>query len=109
MSITPLSFLTEQEKDALEMFIQNPYMREAVRKYLLDDVSGMGVQSAGDPSLMNRNWVFGFDPTGTLNDNEYGRAIRTHVEAIVLVEKAFEKMKEVIPPTPEQEEKPKHL
>ena len=107
--ISALEFLTEQERDAVEMFIQNDYMREGVRKILMDKAENMGVQAKGMPSLMTRNFVFGLDPTGTLSDDAYGRAIRVHVEAIVMVEQAFEKMKELIPTPEEKTEKNKAL
>lgn len=99
--VSALTFLTEREKDAVEMFIQNEAMREGVRKVLMDGASGMGVQIAGMPSLMTRNWVFGLDKSGMMSDDAFGRAIRVHTEAIILVEQSFDKMKELIP-TPEE-------
>jgi len=99
--ISPLDFLTDQERDAVELFIQNEHMREGVRKILLDKAEHMGVQVKGSPSLMTRNFAFGLDPNGTMTDDGFGRAIRVHLEAIVMVEQAFEKMKELIP-TPEE-------
>ncbi len=107
--VTSLSFLTEQEKDALHLFILNDTMREAVRKVLLDGATNMGVQRAGEPSLIDRNWVFGLDRTGTMSDDAFGRAIRVHTEAIVLIEQSFDAMNKIVPPAPEPVEKPKHL
>lgn len=102
--INALSFLTDLERDTLTAFVQNEVMKEALRKVLLDQVLNMGVQKPGEKSLMTRNWVFGLDKTGTMTDDQYGRAIRVHTEAIVLLEQAYSKLNELVPPpTPEKE------
>jgi hypothetical protein len=75
----------------------------------MDGASGMGVQIQGMPSLMTRNWVFGLDKSGTMSDDAFGRAIRVHTEAIILVEQSFDKMKDLIPTPEEKAEKNKAL
>lgn len=108
--LSSLSFLTDLERDALELFIQNPSMREGVRKVLLDGAMHMGITTpAGSPSLATRNFVFGLDRSGAMSDDAFGRAIRVHTEAIVLVEQAFDKMKDLIPTPEDVEEKKKHI
>ncbi len=107
--LSALSFLTELERDAVEMFIQNESMREGVRKVLLDGASGMGVQRQGEPTLMTRNWVFGLDKSGMMSDDTFGRAVRVHTEAIVLVEQSFDKMRDLIPVPEVKEGKNKAL
>jgi len=99
--VRALTFLTEREQDALTLFIQNETMREALYKVLMDGVNNMGVQRAGEPSLMNRNWVFGMDPQGTLDDDKFGRAIRVHTAAFVLVEQAFKALYDLVPTSEE--------
>lgn len=94
--LTPLSFLTEQERDALQMFVQNDTMREGLRKVLLDEIFNQGVQKQGQPTLLTRNFVFGLDPSGQLSDDQYGRAIRVHVEALVVLEKALNKLEDLV-------------
>lgn len=102
--INALSFLTDLEKDTLVAFAQNEVMKEALRKVLLDQMLNMGVQKKGEKSLMGRNWVFGLDKTGTMTDDQFGRAIRVHTEAIVLLEQAYSKLNELVPtPAPEKE------
>lgn len=92
-----LEFLTDQEKDLLSVFVQNEPMKEALRKVLLDEVLHMGVSKKGEKSLMDRNFVFGLDPTGTMSDDQFGRAIRVHTEAIIAIEQAYGKLNELLP------------
>jgi hypothetical protein len=106
---TPLSFLTEQEKDALELLIQNQSMREGLRKVLLDQVINQGVQRTGEESLMQRNWIHGYDPENMLTDADFGRLLRTHREALIIVEHAINKIFELVPEETPKEEKPRHI
>ena len=91
-----LSFLTDLERDSLEVFVQNETMREGLRKVLLDQMYNMGVQKDGEKTLMLRNWVFGLDPQGTMSDDQYGRAVRVHTEALVILEQAFNKLADLV-------------
>jgi hypothetical protein len=105
--VNALSFLTDLEKDSLQAFIQNEAMREGLKKVLLDQMLHMGVQKGGEETLMLRNWVFGLDPRGTMTDDQYGRAIRVHTEALVLLEQAFNKVQDLVEaPAPEKKKNP---
>lgn len=95
--VNALSFLTDLEKDSLSAFVQNEVMKEALRKVLLDQMLNMGVQRKGEKTLANRNWVFGLDQTGKMTDDQFGRAIRVHTEAIVLLEQAYAKLNDLRP------------
>lgn len=104
-----LSFLTDQEKDALQLIIQNDTMREAMRKVLLDQIVNQGVQRTGENTLAHRNWIHGYDPENNLTDADFGRLLRTHREALIIVEHAINKMFELIPEEKEEKEKPRHV
>lgn len=99
-----LDFLTEKEKAAVQMFIENETMRDAVKKLLLDQIFNQGVQPKGVPTLQLRNWIFGLDATGKMTDDNFGRAVRVHTEALVVLEQAYDKMFDLVP-APEIEPK----
>lgn len=106
---SPLSFLTEQERDALQLVVQNNSMREGIRKVLLDQIINQGVQRKGEETLVQRNWIHGYDPENMLTDQDFGRLLRTHREALIIVEHAINKMFELVPEETPKEEKPRHV
>lgn len=88
----PTDFLSELEHDKLQMLADDEVLVEALKKVLFDGILNQGVQRSEDASLQNRNWVFGIDGTGTMTDDEFGRAVRVRAEALVLVERSFSEM-----------------
>lgn len=92
-----LEFLTDQERDCLIQFMQNPQMVSAVRKVLETEIIHQGVQNKGEKSEMNRNWVFGVAKNEDMSDEEFGRAVRVHTEALINIELAFNTMVKVVP------------
>lgn len=93
----PNDYLTDIEKEALGAIAVSPVYREALKKLLTYQIINQGMNVKGEVSSMNRNWVFGVDPTNTLSDEEYGRKIRTHAEALIQVEVALKKLDEFAP------------
>lgn len=85
----PTDFLSELEQNKLQTLADDEIMLEAIKKILFDGILNQGVQRSNEASLQNRNWVFGLDQTGTMSDDEFGRAVRVRAEALVLVERSF--------------------
>lgn len=98
-STSVFDFLTEDEQEAIKMIAGSPLMLEALRKILTDQIIYQGVHNGKEPSHMARNWVFGLDQTtgGVMTDDQFGRAVRVHVEALVLVEQAVSYIKGLAP------------
>ena len=80
--------LSDDERSAVEQFVANKKMVEVVRKILLDRIMFQGVKPEPGKDYKLRNFAFGLDD-GTFNDEQYGRAIRTHLEALMIVEQQF--------------------
>ena len=108
-TITPLSFLTEQERDALQLFIESKTMREGLRKVLLHQIISQGTQKVGEDSMANQNWIHGYDPENMLTDADFGRLVRTHREALVIVEASLNKIYEIVPEEKTKPEAPRHV
>ena len=99
---TTFDLLTSEEQEAIRFIAGNPIMKSAIRKFLTDHIIFMGVHQGKDDTMMLRNWVFGLDQTtgGTMTDDQFGRAVRVHTEALVHVEQAITAMEKYEPTTP---------
>lgn len=87
--------LSEDELSTVEQFVGNPKMVEAVKKVLCDRILYQGVAPEKLKEYKLRNFAFGLDKTGDMNDEQYGRAIRLHLEALMLVEQQFDLIKKL--------------
>lgn len=97
-----MDHLTEGERNLIKSFLANEQMVTAVRKVMND-----GVCTQGTPDHQHRNWVFGIDAAGTMNNEQFGEAVRVHADALVLVDRAFTNMRLVLEPTEKKEPKNK--
>ena len=97
-----MSILTDEEKSLITQFVSNPKMFAVVKNVLMEEIMSQGIVPEFKENKRPRNFVFGLDPTGTMSDEDYGKAIRTHIEAIFMVEKTFNVLLEL-----GEEEKPK--
>ena len=82
--------LSEDEISTVEQFFGNKKMFEAVKKVLCDRILYQGVKPEAGKEYKLRNFAFGLDKSGDLNDEQFGRAMRVQLEALVLVEQQFE-------------------
>lgn len=92
--------LSEDEISAVEQFFGNKKMFEAVKKVLCDRILYQGVAPEQGKPYKLRNFVFGLDKSGDLNDEAFGRAVRTQIEALIVVEQQFELLEQL--GTPQQ-------
>lgn len=93
--------LSPDELSAVEQFVGNAKMVEAVRKVLMDRVIAQGVPPVQGEEYKLRNFVFGLDKTGEMNDDQFGRAVRVHIEALMVVEQQFDLLKKLGEPKKE--------
>lgn len=82
--------LSEDEISTVEQFFGNKKMFEAVKKVLCDRILYHGVKGEPDREYKLRNFAFGLDKSGDLTDEEFGRALRVQLEALVYIEQQWE-------------------
>lgn len=83
------SRLTDDEKENLKTFASSE-TADVVKRILLEELYIQGLPpSKEDIKSKPRNFVFGLDPNGIMPDEAFGRAVRVHIEAVILVEQVF--------------------
>ena len=97
-----MEHLTKSEKELISAFVKNESQVNAVRKALEDTIVGQGV-----PGKQDRNWVFGIDQMNSMNNEEFGKAVRTRADALVVVEQAFNNMTRLAEPEEKKDKKNK--
>lgn len=87
--------LSDDEKSAVEQFVGNKKMFDAVEKVLLEKLMLQGIMPMEGKPYRLRNFVFGLDQTGNMSNEDYGKAVRTTVEALFEVQSAWKTLKEL--------------
>ena len=95
-----MEILNVKEEEALKEFISSPYLVEAVKKFLLNDIYGAGVINKDEPSNPRKNWVYGIMMNSTgqdlkINNEEIGEKVRAIVEGTRALELAFTEMEKL--------------
>lgn len=93
--------LNELEKQKINQFLEDEVMSNAVKKVILADIYGSGVQEAGEPDKQ-QNWVFGLvmDEMGRdykQTNEELGEKLRACVEGIRTVQLAWKHLESLKP------------
>jgi hypothetical protein len=79
--------LNDQEIAVIQGFLDNPLLKEAVRKVLLFQLQSVGTFEAGKPTN-TANFALSLC-AGETDDEALGRKLRTAYEGIKIVETAF--------------------
>lgn len=86
-------YLTDKEMELVKAFAENEELMEAVKKVLLNGVTHQGTLKKGQKPNFSQNWVFGIDQTGQMTEEEFGKAVITMTNAIVMVESSFNEIR----------------
>lgn len=99
--------LDDQEKLAIQMFIDNPVQAEAVKKILLFSVYEAGMLKKGQPANPLRNFALSFVSNQLDATNEQiGQKLRASWEGIQFIESAWQELelyKKQEPTSPKKE------
>lgn len=96
-----MDYLSDKEKNAVQRFIADEHMREAVRKVLLSGVYYDGIMTPDKPADPLKNFLLGYfssQQMALLPVEEKGKKVEVILNAISMVETGFkelEKFKEI--------------
>lgn len=85
--------LSDSEKLAVQMFVENELQREAVRKILLFKLRNVGVEMPGEPSIsLEHNFAFEAvaNYPESVNNEKLGEDVRAKWQAARMIANAFD-------------------
>lgn len=89
------SYLSEQEKAAVQAFCENPVAFSAVKKVLLATIFHQGVLTPGSVNT-EMNWAFQLTSVaeGQKTDEQLGQELRASNKALSFLEQGFQRLQE---------------
>ena len=87
--------LSEKERTALQQFVENDTMREAVKKVICAEIYYAGTLTPNEPAEPPRNFTLGLVTEADIlkSDNEHlGLRLRAANEGIMLLEQGFKNL-----------------
>ncbi len=100
-------YLNEIEKDQIQGFLNNPTMKEAVKKVVLAGIYFNGTLRKAEPANPSRNFTLALVNAGIsqgATDSEIGQDIRGRAIGIGLVEDAWNQLENLKKPVVKVEE-----
>lgn len=95
MEISPQEILNEIEQEKIIAFMEDPIMREAVKKILLRGIYENGTLKAGVSPEPAQNFLLAIANDKGLSNEQIGQELRSAYWGITILEQAFNKMSEL--------------